>query len=154
MRGVKDLVRVQNDQNLSIESIAQSDRTWRDTNDSSEMKQNMLKNVASLSFKERVEYNSGLYSEIFVTDKKGANVATYPLTSDYWQGDEDKFINSYLDGVGGIYIGPVEYDESSKADAVQISVPVMDKGKAIGVLVLGTQVSSIEAIRKAAQIKR
>lgn len=39
-----------------------------------------------------------VYSEAFVTDAKGANVAAYPATSDYWQGDEDKFTKAFASG--------------------------------------------------------
>jgi len=39
----------------------------------------------------------------------------------------------------------VAYDESAKPDAMQISVPVKDQGKTIGVLVVGIKLSYIEA---------
>jgi hypothetical protein len=83
------------------------------------------------------------YGEAFLTDKKGANVAAYPATSDYWQGDEEKFTASFNDGRGKIFIGAVEYDESSNTHAAQVSVPVVDKGKAIGVLIVGVTVDYI-----------
>lgn len=38
---------------------------------------------------------SNTYSEAFVTDMLGANVAMFPATSDFWQGDEEAFIEAY-----------------------------------------------------------
>jgi len=46
-------------------------------------------------------------------------------TSDYWQGDEAKFTESFKGGSGAVHIGDVEFDQSAQAYLVQISVPVM-----------------------------
>jgi len=92
-----------------------------------------------------IKNNADKYNEMFLTDNQGANVAAYPLTSDYWQGDEDKFINAFNNGDGKVYIGDLEFDESTKVNAIQISVPVSYGNKAIGVLVIGVKVDHIEA---------
>lgn len=43
------------------------------------------------------------YAEIFVMDNQGANVAMSDKTSDYWQGDEDKFVRSFAGGEGKVF---------------------------------------------------
>jgi len=95
--------------------------------------------------KNLIRHNASKYNEVFLTDSQGANIAAYPLTSDYWQGDEDKFIKAYADGSGDIYIGEMRFDESTQTNAVQISVPVIYNGNAIGVLVIGVKVEHIIA---------
>ncbi|MBF0252964.1 MAG: hypothetical protein HQL29_04025 [Candidatus Omnitrophica bacterium] len=79
------------------------------------------------------------FSEMFVMDKQGNIVAETEKTSDYWQGDEDKFTRSFIGDKGEIFIANKFYDESSQLYLIQVSVPVTDPdtGKAIGVLMVG-----------------
>ena len=90
-------------------------------------------------FQRRVENNTAI-DEVFLTDNKGANVAAFPPTSDYWQGDEEKFTLSYNNGEGRVFIGPLEFDDSTGKTQVQISAPIISDRKTIGVLVLGVSV--------------
>ncbi len=83
------------------------------------------------------------FSEIFVMDNQGANVAMSDKTSDYWQGDEAKFKNSYADGQGGLDIGDVKFDDSSQAYLVQVSVPVKDGDAVIGAVTFGIDVDKL-----------
>ncbi len=96
----------------------------------------LQENKSGRFLKKRVLHNR-LYTEAFVCDNQGAVVGEYPMTSDYWQGDEDKFLKSFNGGKGQVYIGPIELDESSGEISVQISVPVSSQGEAVGVLVVG-----------------
>ena len=75
-------------------------------------------------------------------------MAAYPATTDYWQGDEAKWKDTFHNDKGSLYIGPVELDESTNTKAVQISVPVLDKGKIIGVLIVGIKLSFIASKRQ------
>ena len=74
--------------------------------------------------------------EVFVTDIRGLNVAMTDRTSDFWQGDEGWWKSTFADGKGTPFIAAVEYDESSKAYAMNIGAPIYDPqtNKAIGVL--------------------
>lgn len=139
---VVDAVKTQNAEETSIEQIKQIDDEWRSTKTLTAFKRSLQRNPAGRFLRRHVRRNP-TYGEAFLTDKRGANVAAYPATSDYWQGDETKFTASYDDGKGKVFIGDVEYDESSQTHAAQVSVPVIDKGKAIGVLVMGVQLDYI-----------
>ena len=75
--------------------------------------------------------------EIFVMDNQGANVAMTDKTGDYWQGDEAKFQKSFADGKGAVFVDEPEFDESFGTNVLQISLPVMDRGKAIGAITFG-----------------
>lgn len=77
-------------------------------------------------------------------DNQGANVAMTNKTSDYWQGDESKFTQSYRGGKGATHIGDVEFDESAQAYLVQVSVPVIESGKAIGAVTIGVNIDELE----------
>ena len=59
------------------------------------------------------------------------------MTSDYCQGDEENFIESYNSGDGRFYQGDIVFDESTNSISVQVSIPVFDEGITIGVLIVG-----------------
>jgi hypothetical protein len=139
---IVDAVKAQNAEATNIEQIRQIDEKWRSTKTLTAFKKSLQQNPAGRYLRRHVRRNP-TYGEAFLTDKRGANVAAYPATSDYWQGDETKFTTSYDDGKGKVFIGDVEYDESSQTHAAQVSVPVIDQGKAIGVLVMGVQLDYI-----------
>jgi hypothetical protein len=84
------------------------------------------------------------YVEIFVMDNQGANVAMTDKTSDYWQGDEAKFIKSFNNGSGAVYVDQVKFDDSSQAYVVQVSVPVMDGDQAIGAITFGIDIDKVQ----------
>lgn len=80
------------------------------------------------------------YGETFVTDANGAIVCATQRTSDYWQGDETKWTRAFNDGV---FIDRPKLDDSAKARLAQISLPVMDGGKTVGVLTVGVNVDKL-----------
>jgi hypothetical protein len=129
-------VRTQNNEGLSMELIQQRDAEWRAAQQETDLQRSLSQRRASQVLKTLVERNPD-FSEAFATDNQGANVAMFPATSDYWQGDEAKWTNSFNDGEGRVWIGEVELDESSGLVAVQVSVPILDQGETIGVLVIG-----------------
>ncbi len=94
-------------------------------------------NLSGSFLKNKLIQSSSLYVEAFLCGNQGEVVGEYPKTTDYWQGDEQKFIDSYNNGSGKTFIGPLQYDESTRTYSVQISVPVIDNGKTIGVLIVG-----------------
>ena len=77
-------------------------------------------------------------------DNQGATLAMTDKTSDYWQGDEAKFKKVYKDGEGTVFVDEVKFDESTQASLVQVSVPVKDGDKVIGVITIGIDVAKIE----------
>jgi len=138
-------VKTQNAMGLSLDEIKQRDQQWVVSGPDSDLKQSMSSSAIGKFLSSVIKNNADKYNEMFLTDNQGANVAAFPLTSDYWQGDEAKFINAFNNGDGKVYIGDLEFDESTKVNAIQISVPVNYGNKAIGVLVIGVKVDHIEA---------
>jgi hypothetical protein len=89
--------------------------------------------------------STGKYTEIFAMDAKGLNVGQSTLTSDYWQGDEDKFTASFGAGADAVHIGEIEQDESTQIFQSQVSVPITDPatGNVIGAITVGVDVSML-----------
>ncbi|MGA8259497.1 MAG: PDC sensor domain-containing protein [Arenicellales bacterium] len=136
-------VRTQNNEKLTLDVIKQRDEQWQSTKTENALQREILHSEASQVLKTFVQGNPD-FNEAFATDDQGANVAMYPTTSDYWQGDEDKWIKSFNNGNGKLYIGKVQLDESTNTVAVQVSVPILDQGKTIGVLVIGVTQKYLE----------
>ena len=133
-------VEAQNDQKLAMAEIKARDQMWIDANGgSNSLIREITRNDIARYLQRRVENNAAI-DEVFITDNQGANVAAYPPTSDYWQGDEGKFTSSYNNGKGTVFIGPLEPDASTNKTQVQISAPIISKNETIGVLIMGVSV--------------
>ena len=92
-----------------------------------------------LGYKNEAE---GLFTEIFVMDNRGLNVAQSDPTSDYWQGDEAKWKKTFLAGPNAVFIDEVEFDDSTQTYQAQVSVavPDPDTGSVIGAVTIGVNV--------------
>lgn len=138
-------VQAQNEQNISLQEIKNRDQAWTGSADDSQaLIEGITTNEVAKYFQRRVEGNSAI-GEIFLTDNQGANVAAYPATGDYWQGDEEKWTASFNNGNGTLFIGPLEPDASTNTTQVQISSPILSGDETIGVLVMGVSVDYISA---------
>ena len=81
--------------------------------------------------------------EAFAMDNQGALVCSINKTSDYWQGDEDKWTRSFAEGKGADFIDKPRFDESSQTYSVQVSLPVKDGDKAIGAVTIGLSLDKL-----------
>ena len=136
-------VESQNADELTLDEIKRRDQEWRAADPaSSKLIQDITQNEVASYFRRRVEDNPNIF-EVFLTDNQGANVAAYPPTSDYWQGDEEKFSNAWNGGQGKLFIGSPEFDESTNKTQIQISTPVISGYQTVGILVMGVAVDAI-----------
>lgn len=122
------------------------DQQWRAEVDASAkpLIDKVLGNAASAYLKQVQDESGGLFTEIFAMDDLGLNVGQSDVTSDYWQGDEGKWQNTYPAGAGAIDIGDIEQDESTQTFQSQVSVPVMDaSGKPVGAITFGVNVEML-----------
>jgi signal transduction histidine kinase len=76
------------------------------------------------------------YLAFFVTDEKGAVVASANEFSDYLYRKSEWWQHTYNAGAGSVYIGDLYFDEKAQTYAITMAVPVMDREgrKAVGVL--------------------
>jgi len=88
----------------------------------------------------------GLFTEIFIMDQVGLNVAASDTTSDYWQGDEAKWQETYPAGAGAVHIGEIELDESTQQYQSQVSVAIVDPETSapIGAATFGVNVEYLQ----------
>lgn len=112
------------------------DKSWRDELGKSvhPMVDSVVQSQSSDFLRQQVEHAAGLITEVFVMDEKGLNVAASAATSDYWQGDEAKFSETFPKGPHAVHLGEVDFDESSQAYQIQVSFPLINPadGRAIG----------------------
>ncbi len=143
-------LRAQNEQNTGIaqERIDSLDRDWRTEADSPAqplIAQLMGSPLSSylIDIKAR---SLGLFVEIFVMDEHGLNVGQSSITSDYWQGDEDKYLKTFAVGPGAIHYGDVERDETFRIDKQQVSFPIADPktGRLIGAATFEINLTELE----------
>lgn len=113
--------------------ILKLDTSWREEVKSGtyNVVETLLSNNASKELVKIKDDSKGVYGEIFIMDNKGLNVASSDVTSDYWQGDEAKWKETYLKGAGATHISDVEFDESVQAFTAQISTAVTDETGAV-----------------------
>jgi hypothetical protein len=136
-------VKTQNAAGASLADVQAHDRKWIATPGIADFMKALMSSDAGL-YLARTAKGSPYYSEIFVTDKLGANVAMSAKTSDYWQGDEPKFTESWKGGRGEVFVSDVNFDKSTQKYIVHVSVPVKDGDAVIGVLVAGVDVAKVK----------
>lgn len=136
-------VKAENAKGKTLAQIKEMDRKWKATPGIVDYMKALMDSKPG-KYLINIQKNTSYYAEIFVMDNQGANVAMTDKTSDYWQGDEAKFTESYKGGLGGVHISEVEFDDSTQAYLVQVSVPVKDGDKAIGAITFGIDVDNIE----------
>jgi hypothetical protein len=123
----------------TLDQIKALDKIWQDAQAKKAPTPEMLGYTtnavaAALSV---IEKSKPYFIEFILTDNQGANVAITQMTSDYWQGDEPKFTNSFKEGKGGFFIARPQKDKSTGVVTSQVSVSVMKDGKAVGTLTVG-----------------
>ncbi|WPB80564.1 PDC sensor domain-containing protein [Archangium violaceum] len=127
-------VKRQNARRVSLESIRQWDEEWRATPALTPLKRQLLGSPCARTLERHRAQLGQKVAEAFVMDNQGALVGATRRTSDYWQGDEPKWRESFNGGRGGELREKPFFDESSQSYVVQVSLPVKDGARVIGAL--------------------
>ena len=146
--GIADLIEAEaySGRKHSTEQISRLDAQWKAQRLESENDPNSLifKTYSTpLSQKLRLlkEQNDGLFSEIIVTDIQGLNIGISDIPSDYWQGDEDKFLQTVGGNSSSVFIDKIQFDPSTVTFLSQISLAISNKeGEKIGMMTVGVNV--------------
>lgn len=132
----------------SAEEIDRLDKEWRAQVGaaSAPMIAALLDSPASRLLDKARDESQGVISEAFVMDAAGLNVALSDPTSDYWQGDEAKWQQTFAVGPEALHLSDVEFDESTQTYQAQVSMPVVDpaSGKPIGAITFGVNVEYLD----------
>lgn len=127
--------------------IDELDIIWRTQVGSTdaELIQDIMVSPTSTRLREQVEATGGAITEAFIMDQHGLNVAASHVTSDYWQGDEAKFTETYGQGPGQVHYGDIELDQSSQTVQGQVSMTIIDDetGEPIGALTVGINLTAL-----------
>jgi len=122
---------------LTLEDIERMDQDWRKQTEA-EQKPLIAKilgaPLSALLFRHQAA-SGGQLIEAFVMSNRGLNVGQSAVTSDYWQGDEAKFQESFGRGVDAVHFGEVEVKDNGR-QAQQVSMTIADPktGKPIGAI--------------------
>ncbi|GMG81896.1 hypothetical protein LNKW23_11090 [Paralimibaculum aggregatum] len=131
---------------LTETEILARDQDWRAQVGTAEtpLINRVLSGPAAEHLRAAAEASGGLFTEIFAMDAVGLNVAASGVTSDYWQGDEAKWQETFP--TGAAHIGEIELDESTQAYQAQVSVVVRDPetGSPIGAATFGVNVELLQ----------
>ena len=147
---IVEAIRAQNAEyaDLTQPQIDEMDQTWRAEvgSGSRPMIDGILARPGSAALRSRKEASGGLVTEVFVTDAHGLNVVQSDVTSDYWQGDEAKWSETFGKPKGTVHIGDIELDESTQTYQSQVSLPVHDPetGEPIGAVTFGVDLSLLQ----------
>ena len=87
------------------------------------------------------------FKEAILTGNQGETVAMNIVTTDYWQGDEEKFTAIFDTNLPSrkpdSHISRARWDDSTKAMIAQVSVPVYDGDYMIGTLTVGVDLKRV-----------
>ena len=87
------------------------------------------------------------FKEAILTGNQGETVAMNTVTTDYWQGDEEKFTAIFDTNLPSrkpdSHISRARWDDSTKAMIAQVSVPVYDGDYMIGTLTVGVDLKRV-----------
>ena len=121
------------------------DKRWIDGGKYGDMVLEMLDRQASIITRDRRELSNGIITEIIVMDNRGMNVAISDRTSDFYQGDEAKYQETFLKGPNAVHVSELEFDESTQKIQTQVSLTVTDpeNGQPIGAVTLGIDLQAL-----------
>ncbi len=124
--------------NISLSNVSELESIWRSEIQNGErpLIDSILNNDLSEYLREIQEKSEGLFTEIFVMDNKGLVVGMCTVTSDYWQGDEEKFTRARAKD---LFIDDIDYDSSVQKFQSQINIALKDdnSNETIGVITVG-----------------
>jgi hypothetical protein len=142
-------VQAQNDRlsNLAQDKIDALDNQWKAEREAADKPLIAATLSSPLSvYLARIQGKSlGLYAEIFVMDKTGLNVGQSSVTSDFWQGDEDKYQKTFAVADDALFIDEPEWDDEAKIWRNQVSFTILaaDKSK-IGAVTVELNLTELE----------
>jgi len=131
---------------LTEDEIKARDKKWRAEvgQVDAPLVQEVLNAPLSEFLRGHLNKSQGRITEVFVMDHKGLNVAASGVPSDYWQGDEAKFQETFPKGSGTVFIDEIELDESTQIYQGQVSFAVTDPatGDVVGAITVGLDASA------------
>ena len=122
---------------LTQAAIERMDQDWRKQTESEQkplIAQILGAPLSSMLLRHQAD-SGGKLIEAFVMSRRGLNVGQSAVTSDYWQGDEAKFQESFGRGAGAVHYGEVEVKANGRrAQQVSLTIADPETGEPIGAI--------------------
>ncbi len=141
-------IKTQNESNnlLSLTEIEKLDREWQLqlNNINQPLIKKTIDNDLSLFLRQKQLESDGLYREIMIVDNRGLIVGSSIKSSDFLQGDEAKWLQTFKVGPGAIVIDNVTYDDSAQAFQAQVSLTISEGDEPIGSITVGIDTEQMD----------
>ncbi len=128
-------------QNLALSAQTQTeidliDRQWIEErkNPNGALTAALLAAPASRHLQALIDGSGGVLTHAILMDGKGRNTAIAAPTTDYWQGDEAKYLDTAARASTEVDRGHVEIRHDGKGRACWLSRTIFENGKPIGAL--------------------
>lgn len=128
---------------LAREDFLALDKVWSDAGHAEHplLVSEILSSAASAELRQIVESSEDVLEELFLMSADGALIASSHMTTDYWQGDEAKYLSVAKTPDLDHFIDDVRYDQSTRHFLSQVSIPFRnEESELLGVLVVGVDV--------------
>lgn len=134
-------IKKQNASDLPMDQIMAWDKEWAAAESEIPLMKRMMGNATADEVRRIVALHPPL-AETFVMDKRGANVGQNEPTSDYFQGDEAKWSDTYEKHT--IWIGKDSLDQSTFQKLQHVSFPIFDEnGEVVGAICWGVKTGAL-----------
>jgi signal transduction histidine kinase len=110
----------------------QLDKAWPATSDSAGPLKDVLGHPISKALREFIRKDPRIL-QMFITDRLGQLIATTSRTDDFYQADEDWWIDTFNDGLGRVHIPPVSFDRPTADFIFSICMPIYSGENIIGI---------------------
>jgi len=138
------IIKAVNEQNAKGPIVGMDNPTWKLAKRTDPVVAAFRTCAAGQFLKDKIHSEGSAFSEAFLNGAQGEKVAFVEKTSSYIHKGCPKFDVPFQEKT--VWQGLPEYDESTQTYAIQISVPVLEHGKPIGVLVVGVNLSHLERV--------
>ncbi len=125
-------------QKLEESQVARMEKKWDIEKNSHEgdLVSSVVQSEVADILRDIMKSTEGNILEIIVMNKHGVNIASTGITSDYYQGDEEKYRKTYLKNSSAIHLSDVRFDGSSNNFGAQVSFTLSNNGVSIGAVTL------------------
>lgn len=138
--------------NILLDDLLLKDSLWQNEvgHSTAEFSLSLLQNPLSDTLRQFKASTAGIVTEIIVMDERGFNVGISDMTSDYWQGDERKYLQIFNRPADTLYFDAVLFDESTRRFQVQLSLQLYqpENPQAIGVMTVALDIEKILSLNE------
>jgi hypothetical protein len=117
---------------------------WKVTRRTDPVVTGLQSGPAGQFLKAKLAESQGAVSEAFLNAARGEKVAFVEKTTSYIHKGSAKFDVPF--NAGKAWQGQPEFDESTQTYAIQVAVPVLADGRAIGALVVGVNLAYLQKV--------